>query len=123
MNFMNVSPDKYGIGQPVARSEDPLLLKGEGIFTDDISRPGQLYAHIIRSTIAHGNIISIDSNIINETLIEELYNLNKFDAHNNLIFTCNKFANDNEIDIYNICIGKPSSKTNFNLKKIFENLI
>ena len=71
----------------------------------------------------YGNIISIDSNIINETLIEELNNLNKFDAHNNLIFTCNKFANDNEIDIYNICIGKPSSKTKFNLKKIFENLI
>ena len=71
----------------------------------------------------YGNIISIDSNIINETLINELNNLNKFDAHNNLIFTCNKFANDNEIDIYNICIGKPSSKTKFNLKKIFENLI
>ena len=71
----------------------------------------------------YGNIISIDSNIINETLIKELNNLNKFDAHNNLIFTCNKFANDNEIDIYNICIGKPSSKTKFNLKKFFENLI
>ena len=27
MNFMNVSQDKYGIGQPVSRSEDPLLLK------------------------------------------------------------------------------------------------
>ena len=61
MNFMNVSQDKYGIGQPVSRSEDPLLLKGEGIFTDDISLPGQLYAYIIRSTIAHGNIISIDA--------------------------------------------------------------
>ncbi len=71
----------------------------------------------------YGNIISIDSNIINETLIKELNNLNKFDAHNNLIFTCNKFANDNEIDIFNICIGKPSSKTKFNLKKFFENLI
>ena len=61
MNFMNVSPDKYGIGQPVSRGEDPLLLKGKGIFTDDISLPGQLYAFIIRSTIAHGNIISIDA--------------------------------------------------------------
>ena len=61
MNFMNISQDKYGIGQPVSRSEDPLLLTGEGTFTDDISLPGQLYAYMIRSTIAHGNIISIDA--------------------------------------------------------------
>ena len=71
----------------------------------------------------YGNILSIDSNIINETLINELNNLGKFDAHNNLIFTCNKFAVDNEIDIYNICVGRPLSKKNFNLKKFFENLI
>ena len=68
------------------------------------------------STLAYqGYGRNLDRSLIN--------NLNKFDAHNNLIFTCNKFANDNEIDIYNICIGKPSSKTKFDLKKIFENLI
>ena len=70
----------------------------------------------------YGNILSVDSNIINETLLNELNNLGKFDAHNNLIFTCNKFAYDNEIDIYNICLGKPLSKKNFDLKKFFENL-
>ena len=70
----------------------------------------------------YGNILSIDSKIINQTLINELNNLGEFDAHNNLIFTCNKFANDNEIDIYNICVGRPISKKNFSLKKIFENL-
>ena len=37
----------------------------------------------------YGNIISIDSNIVNKTLINELNNLDKFDAYNNLIFTCN----------------------------------
>ena len=71
----------------------------------------------------YGNIISIDSNIVNKTLINELNNLDKFDAYNNLIFTCNKFANENEIDIYNICLGRPSTKKNFDLKKFFENLI
>ncbi|MEC8048484.1 MAG: hypothetical protein VX114_01915 [Chloroflexota bacterium] len=70
----------------------------------------------------YGNILSIDSKIINQTLISELNNLGEFDAHNNLIFTCNKFAHDNEIDIYNICLGRPLSKKNFDLKKIFENL-
>ena len=70
----------------------------------------------------YGNILSIDSKIINQTLINELNNIGEFDAHNNLIFTCNKFANDNEIDIYNICVGRPISKKNFSLKKIFENL-
>ena len=73
--------------------------------------------------IFYGNIISIDSNIVNKTLINELNNLDKFDAYNNLIFTCNKFANENEIDIYNICLGRPSTKKNFDLKKFFENLI
>ena len=71
----------------------------------------------------YGNIISIDSNIVNKTLINELNKLDKFDAYNNLIFTCNKFANENEIDIYNICLGRPSTKKNFDLKKFFENLI
>ena len=60
MNFIHESQGKYCIGQPVSRSEDPHLLKGEGIFTDDISLPEQLYAYIIRSTFAHGNILSID---------------------------------------------------------------
>ena len=51
----------------------------------------------------YGNILSMDSNIVNKTIITELSNLHKFDAYNNLIFVCNKFANDNNIDIYNIC--------------------
>ena len=70
----------------------------------------------------YGNILSMDSHLVNKTIITELNNLNKFDAYNNLIFICNKFANDNNIDIYNICPGRPSSKNNFNLKKFFENL-
>src|SRR5260221_10369890 len=52
---------KFGIGQPVPRSEDPRLLRGEGRYTDDIKLAGQAYAVIIRSRHAHGIIRGIDS--------------------------------------------------------------
>jgi carbon-monoxide dehydrogenase large subunit len=56
-----LSLTKFGIGQPVARSEDPTLLRGEGRYTDDVSRPGQAYAVMVRSRDAHGLIRSIDT--------------------------------------------------------------
>src|SRR2546423_14228538 len=43
-----------GIGEPVRRTEDPALLRGEGRYTDDLSEPGQAYAYIVRSPHAHG---------------------------------------------------------------------
>jgi aerobic carbon-monoxide dehydrogenase large subunit len=52
---------KYAIGQPVMRTEDPILVRGEGRFTDDVSVPGQLYAAIVRSRHAHGIIKTIDA--------------------------------------------------------------
>jgi carbon-monoxide dehydrogenase large subunit len=45
---------KFGIGQPVLRSEDPVLVRGEGRFTDDVNLPRQAYAVIVRSRHAHG---------------------------------------------------------------------
>jgi carbon-monoxide dehydrogenase large subunit len=45
---------KFGIGQPVLRSEDPTLVRGEGRFTDDVSLPRQAYSVIVRSRHAHG---------------------------------------------------------------------
>src|SRR5271170_302716 len=50
---------KFGIGQPVPRTEDPRLLRGEGRYTDDINLPGQAYAVMVRSRYAHGTILSI----------------------------------------------------------------
>ena len=47
------------IGQPVRRTEDPTLLRGEGRYTDDLNEPGQAYAYIVRSPYAHGLIKSI----------------------------------------------------------------
>jgi len=53
--------DRFAIGQPVLRSEDPALLRGEGRFTDDISVDGQVYAVMVRSRHAHGIIRKIDT--------------------------------------------------------------
>ena len=51
-----LSLTKFGVGQPVRRSEDPKLVRGEGCYTDDLSRPGQAYAVMVRSRDAHGVI-------------------------------------------------------------------
>ena len=53
--------EKFAIGQPVPRSEDPVLLRGEGHYADDISLPGQAHAVMVRSHIAHGVIRGIDT--------------------------------------------------------------
>ncbi len=53
--------EKFAIGQPVPRSEDPVLLRGEGHYADDVSLPGQAYAVMVRSHLAHGVIRGIDT--------------------------------------------------------------
>ena len=52
---------KFGVGQPVTRKEDPILLRGEGRYTDDINLPGQAYAVMVRSRNAHGMLKGIDT--------------------------------------------------------------
>lgn len=52
---------KNGIGASVRRKEDHRFVTGAGRYTDDINRPGQLYAHIVRSPLPHARIRSIDS--------------------------------------------------------------
>jgi len=56
-----LSLTKFGVGQPARRSEDPKLVRGEGCYADDITLPGQAYAVMVRSTIAHGTIHNIDT--------------------------------------------------------------
>src|SRR4030081_1758862 len=53
--------DKYGVGQPVRRTEDPVLVQGHGRYTDDLSLPGQAYAAFVRSRNGHGIIKGIDT--------------------------------------------------------------
>src|SRR5262245_49677414 len=52
---------KFGIGQPVLRTEDPTLVRGEGQYTDDIKLAGEVYAVMVRSRVAHGVIKAIDT--------------------------------------------------------------
>src|SRR5580704_16916932 len=56
-----LSVEKFAIGQSVPRTEDPMLLRGMGHYTDDVSLPGQAYAVIVRSQNAHGVIKGIDT--------------------------------------------------------------
>ncbi len=49
-----------GIGASVKRREDFRFLTGRGTYTDDIDRPGQTHAHILRSPFAHARVKSID---------------------------------------------------------------
>src|ERR1700677_2998785 len=65
---MNVQDDpnawavqKFGVGQPVPRTEDPKLVRGQGRYADDVSLKGQAYAAMVRSSYAHGVIKAIDT--------------------------------------------------------------
>ena len=49
------------IGNAVRRREDYRFLTGQGTYTDDINRPGQLYAFILRSPHANARIASLDT--------------------------------------------------------------
>jgi len=64
MNIRNeaesLSVTNYGVGQPVRRTEDPTLLRGDGRYTDDLNEPGQAYAYIVRSQYAHGFLRNIN---------------------------------------------------------------
>jgi carbon-monoxide dehydrogenase large subunit len=49
------------IGTPVRRREDYRFLTGQGTYTDDINRPGQLHAFILRSPHASARLGAIDT--------------------------------------------------------------
>ena len=48
------------IGSPIERLEDLRFLRGRGEFVDDLSRNDVLHAAILRSSVAHGRIRSMD---------------------------------------------------------------
>jgi carbon-monoxide dehydrogenase large subunit len=49
------------VGASVKRREDKRFLTGNGRYTDDLARPGQLYAYILRSPHAHAELSSVDT--------------------------------------------------------------
>jgi carbon-monoxide dehydrogenase large subunit len=52
---------KFGMGQPVRRTEDPRFITGHGRYTDDVSLPRQAVGYVLRSPHAHARIRKIDS--------------------------------------------------------------
>ena len=54
------------IGASLKRKEDARFLTGRGRYTDDINLPGQLYAHLLRSTVAHASLGSVDTSAAEE---------------------------------------------------------
>lgn len=48
------------IGERIRRNEDPRLLRGDGLFVDDVRRPDMLHAAVVRSPHAHARIRRID---------------------------------------------------------------
>lgn len=55
-----VQAERFGSGHAVRRVEDPALVRGEGRFTDDVQPAGQLVLNFVRSTVAHGRLVSVD---------------------------------------------------------------
>src|SRR5215813_8423706 len=49
------------IGTPMERREDLRFLRGRGEYVDDLKVEGLLYAVILRSSVAHGRIASLDT--------------------------------------------------------------
>ncbi|EHB56193.1 Carbon-monoxide dehydrogenase (acceptor) [Mycolicibacterium rhodesiae JS60] len=49
------------VGQSVPRREDFRFLTGTGTFCEDIKLTGMLYASLVRSTLAHADIVSIET--------------------------------------------------------------
>jgi carbon-monoxide dehydrogenase large subunit len=49
-----------GMGAAVRRKEDYRFITGAGKYVDDINRPNQLYAVIVRSQVAHARIGGVD---------------------------------------------------------------
>jgi len=54
------APAQRFVGHRVARVEDPRLLTGQGSYVDDVTVPGMLHAHFVRSPFAHAHIRGID---------------------------------------------------------------
>lgn len=57
---MNAPAKPKLVGQSLLRKEDGPLLRGQGLFAADVNFPNQLHMRVVRSTYAHGNIVSVD---------------------------------------------------------------
>jgi carbon-monoxide dehydrogenase large subunit len=53
--------NKFGIGQPVPRVEDPRFITGRGRYVDDIELPHQCHGVVVMSPHAHARIKRVDT--------------------------------------------------------------
>ena len=56
-----------GFGRSVRRLEDPPLLRGAGRFAADQNFPGQVYMRVVRSPVAFGRLVAIDTDAARAT--------------------------------------------------------
>jgi carbon-monoxide dehydrogenase large subunit len=56
-----VAPAQAGIGASPRKRDGAALLTGRATFLDDLRPEGLLHAIVVRSTVAHGRIVSIDT--------------------------------------------------------------
>jgi carbon-monoxide dehydrogenase large subunit len=55
----NGSPPR-AVGSPLLRVEDEPLVRGAGRYVADVDRPDQVYARVVRSPVAHGEILQVN---------------------------------------------------------------
>src|SRR6266566_1580538 len=60
-DFEETRVNKFGVGQPVLRVEDPRFITGRGRFVDDFELPQQCYGVVVMSPHAHARIKRIDT--------------------------------------------------------------
>ena len=53
--------EKFGRSQPVRRLEDARFLTGQGRYVDDIAPQGALHAVVVRSPVAHADLVGVDA--------------------------------------------------------------
>src|SRR5438128_520244 len=58
---LNMTRQQGLIGTSVPRLEDAPLVRGRGLFAADVSFPFQLHMRVVRSPVAHGRIVAIDT--------------------------------------------------------------
>ena len=63
MDLAQKNPGNRLVGSPIERLEDLRFLRGRGQYVDDVPPEGALYAAILRSSVAHGHIRSIDTSV------------------------------------------------------------
>lgn len=65
--MQTLPPKNRLVGARLKRKEDPRLLRGRGLYVDDVRRPGTLHAAFVRSDLAHGRLLEFDLSAARES--------------------------------------------------------